>query len=147
MYNISRGNLPFYGKATERDNFMNENYEVLALARQRGYMIMEYKNNTLRKQLGEWCREQQLPFVTVTRDGENTARVEMDLTYIPRAWGLMEPVPPYQTSSFIERIVDACERAAGVYGPWFLPGSFTIMHRVPWENAEALAQTFLAIYQ
>jgi hypothetical protein len=131
----------------ERKKLMNANYEALALARKRGYLVMEHKNKALCKQLGEWCRGQQLPYVTVTRDGEATARVEMDLTYIPRAWGLMEPFPPYQKYSFMERVMDACERAAGVYGPWFLPGCFTIMDRVPWENAEALAQTFLAIYQ
>src|SRR5271169_413788 len=45
---------------------------------------------------------------------------------------------------FLERILEACEDAAGDQSSY--PGICTYVSRVPLENAETLAQAFLAIY-
>jgi hypothetical protein len=127
--------------------FMTSDDKMMELARRRGYLVMEKPDKALREQLSDWCRSEQVPYVTVCKDGKNTARVEMDLMYLPEEFRLMQPQPPYQTYTFIERILDVCERTTGNNGPWYPPGCLTIMYDVPWENAEALARAFLAIYR
>jgi len=87
------------------------------------------------------CDRQQAPYVYVLKRGK-TARVVMDLIFVKDADRFN------QDEVFIEKMLDACEQAAGdaAYGT-FLPGLYTMLNRVPVENAETLAQAFYAISQ
>src|SRR5579859_466792 len=75
------------------------------------------------------CDRQQAPYVYVLKRGK-TARVVMDLIFVKDADRFN------QDEVFIEKMLDACEQAAGdaAYGT-FLPGLYTMLNRVPVENA------------
>lgn len=91
------------------------------------------------REYGSKCKREHLPIVYSRQTGKH-AVVEMDLIYVHDS---------HRYSSdllFRERMMEACEDAAGDYTQSFLPGLYTYVPKVPVENAETLAQAFLAIY-
>lgn len=84
------------------------------------------------------CRENALPIIYIIYIGKQ-AKVEMDLMYVPHCHDLL-------TDAFIEKMINACELACGAYNDYNSPGVLTIA-KVPRENAQTLALSFLAIYQ
>ena len=85
------------------------------------------------------CKRERLPLVSARQKGQY-AVVEMDLIYVRDAHRFNED------DVFLERIVEACEDAVGDYHQSTYPGLYTSVSRIPLENAETLAQAFLAIY-
>jgi hypothetical protein len=83
------------------------------------------------------CQRHDLPIIYISYTGKN-AKVVMDLIYVPHCRDLL-------TDAFIEKMVNACEMACGAYNDFNSPGVITSL-KVPRDNAQTLALSFLAIY-
>lgn len=119
-----------------------EAVDPLTRAKECGYLMMKEGQHSLLNRFEEWCHEHQLPCVWVARK-TTTATVEMHQAYLPERLTDWEE---QKRDTFIEKILDVCEQAAGTYTTWpALPGTHSTLRRVPLENAETLAQAFLAI--
>jgi hypothetical protein len=88
------------------------------------------------------CQYLGTPVISAQKTGETTARVVMDLLYVPA-----EITHRVVNDAFTDHVITMSEQAKGDRKDGWYPGVHTAVEGVPVENAEPLARAFAVIYQ
>lgn len=113
---------------------------MITLPTQASYIVLPGPESHQLKAYVARCKQHHLPII-YTHPGKEYAKVEMDLIYISNGQTLI------QEKTYREKILNACEKSGVPECYQVYYGIYTATEHCPQENAEVLAQTFLAIYQ